>query len=118
MKLLQYIFNNLAPSVFILGMMILTNGLALSKDESFLLLSKTSKYRTLKYWLKGDRVGTSEIFMGILAGFPNKISRRDNGYFWIDFITKRNDQLDDIHPKKRMKKFVYCLPSFVQPKAE
>jgi hypothetical protein len=56
--------------------------------------------------------------MEILAGFPNKIVRRDNGCFWIGFITKRNDQLDDIHPKKGMKKFVYCLPSFVQPKAE
>jgi sugar lactone lactonase YvrE len=94
------------------------NGLALSKDESFLLLSETSKYRILKYWLKGKKAGTSEVFLDNLAGFPNNISRRDNGNFWVGFTTKRNDQLDDIHPKKGMKKFVYGLPSFVQPKAE
>lgn len=94
------------------------NGLELSKDESFLLLSETSKYRILKYWLKGDKAGTSEIFLDNLAGFPNNISRRDNGNFWIGFTTKRNDQLDSIHSKKRMKKFVYGLPAFVQPKAE
>jgi sugar lactone lactonase YvrE len=94
------------------------NGLELSKDESYLLLSETSKYRILKYWLKGDKSGTSEIFLDNLAGFPNNISRRDNGNFWVGFTTKRNDKLDDIHTKKGMKKFVYGLPSFVQPKAE
>ena len=94
------------------------NGLELSKDETFLLLSETSKYRILKYWLKGEKAGTSEIFLDNLAGFPNNISRKENGNFWIGFTTKRNDQLDDIHPKKGMKKFVFGLPSFVQPKAE
>jgi sugar lactone lactonase YvrE len=94
------------------------NGLELSEDESFLLLSETSKYRILKYWLKGEKAGTSEVFLDNLAGFPNNISRRDNGNFWIGFTTKRNDQLDDIHPKKGMKRVVYGLPSFVQPKAE
>jgi sugar lactone lactonase YvrE len=94
------------------------NGLELSEDESFFLVSETSKYRILKYWLKGEKAGTSEVFLDNLAGFPNNISRRDNGNFWVGFTTKRNDQLDDIHPKKGMKKFVYGLPSFVQPKAE
>lgn len=94
------------------------NGLELSADESFLLLSETSKYRILKYWLKGKKAGTSEVFVDNLAGFPNNISRKENGNFWIGFTTKRNDQLDDIHPKKGMKKLVYGLPSFVQPKAE
>ncbi len=94
------------------------NGLELAMDESYLLLSETSKYRILKYWLKGNKAGTSEVFVDNLAGFPNNISRRDNGNFWVGFTTKRNDKLDDIHPKKGMKKFVYGLPSFVQPKAE
>jgi sugar lactone lactonase YvrE len=94
------------------------NGLELSEDESFLLLSETSKYRILKYWLQGEKAGTSEVFLDNLAGFPNNISRRDNGNFWVGFTTKRNDKLDNIHPKKGMKKFVYGLPSFVQPKAE
>ncbi|MFT5834161.1 MAG: sugar lactone lactonase YvrE [Cognaticolwellia sp.] len=94
------------------------NGLELSKNESFLLLSETSRYRILKYWLKGEKAGTFEVFLENLAGFPNNISRRDNGNFWVGFTTKRNDQLDDIHPKAGMKKFVYGLPSFFQPKAE
>ena len=57
------------------------NGLELSKDESFLLLSETSKYRILKYWLKGLKARISEVFLDNLAGFPNNISRRNNGNF-------------------------------------
>lgn len=94
------------------------NGLALAEDESYLLLSETSKYRVLKYGLTGEKAGKVEIFLENMAGFPNNISRRDNGNFWIGFTTKRNDQLDQIHPKIGMKKFVYSLPGFLQPKTE
>lgn len=94
------------------------NGLELSKNEDFILVSETSKYRILKYWIKGEMKGKSEVFMDNLAGFPNNISRRQNGNFWVGFTTKRNDQLDNIHPKVGMKKFVYSLPSFLQPKPE
>ncbi len=94
------------------------NGLELACDESFLLVSETSKYRIIKYWLKGEKAGTSEILLDNLPGFPNNISRRRNGNFWIGFTTKRNDQLDQIHHKPGMKKFVYGLPQFMQPKAE
>lgn len=94
------------------------NGLALAQDESYLLLSETTKYRVLKIWLDKDRLGTTEIFMDNLPGFPNNLTRRDNGNFWIGFTTKRNDQLDKIHAKRGMKKLVYGLPRFVQPKAE
>ena len=94
------------------------NGLALSPNEDFLLLSETSKYRILKYWLKGTKKGQSEVFMNNLPGFPNNINKSSNGNFWIGFTTKRNDQLDIIHSKPGMKKFVYALPSFIQPKPE
>lgn len=94
------------------------NGLALAKDESYLLLSETTKYRILKIWLKEERVGEKEVFMENLPGFPNNLTRRENGNFWVGFTTKRNDQLDKIHTKRGMKKFVFGLPRFVQPKAE
>lgn len=94
------------------------NGLEISEDENYILVSETSKYRIMKYWIKGEKIGQSEIFMDNLAGFPNNITRRENGNYWIGFTTKRNDQLDNIHPKTGMKKIVYGLPSFIQPKAE
>ena len=94
------------------------NGLELSPNEDYLLLTETSRYRILRYWLKGDQKGQSEVFMDNLPGFPNNILLRDNGHYWLGFTTKRSQSLDDIHPKEGMKKFVYSLPAFLQPKAE
>jgi sugar lactone lactonase YvrE len=94
------------------------NGVVLSQDESHLLMTETEKYRVLRYWLKGNQKGTTDVFMDNLPGFPNGISIRDNGSYWLGFSTKRNDALDNIHPKPGMKKFVYGLPNFLQPKQE
>ncbi len=94
------------------------NGVVISKDEDYLLMTETEKYRILKYWLKGEKAGQSEIFMDNLPGFPNGISIRNDGSYWLGFSTKRNDALDDIHPKIFMKKIVYGLPNFLQPKQE
>jgi sugar lactone lactonase YvrE len=94
------------------------NGVVISKDESFLLMVETTKYRILKYWLKGEKAGKTEIFIDNLHGFPNGISVREDGTFWLGFTTKRNDALDKIHPKPSMKKFVYGLPKCLQPKED
>jgi len=94
------------------------NGVVLSKDESYVLMTETEKYRILRYWLKGEQQGTTDVFMDNLPGFPNGISIRDDGSYWLGFSTKRNDALDKIHLKPGMKKFVYCLPNFLQPKQE
>jgi sugar lactone lactonase YvrE len=94
------------------------NGVVLSKDEEYLLMVETTKYRVLKYWLKGTKQGQVEIFIDNLPGFPNGISIRENNTYWLGFSTKRNQALDNIHPKIGMKKVVYGLPGFLQPKAE
>lgn len=94
------------------------NGVVLSKNEDFILMTETTKYRIVKYWLKGEKKGESEIFVDNLPGFPNGISIRKDGSFWLGFSTRRNDALDKIHPKKGIKKIVYALPEFMQPKQE
>jgi len=94
------------------------NGVVISKDETYILMVETTKYRILKYWLKGDNAGKSEVFMDNLHGFPNGISIREDGTFWLGFTTKRNDALDKIHPQPGMKKLVYSLPNFMQPKQD
>ncbi|WP_170178376.1 SMP-30/gluconolactonase/LRE family protein [Flammeovirga pectinis] len=94
------------------------NGVVLSKNEDFILMTETTKYRILKYWLKGSKTGETEILIDNLPGFPNGISIRKDGSFWVGFSTKRNDALDGIQAHKGMKKFVYSLPEFLQPKQE
>ena len=94
------------------------NGVVISKDQDYLLMVETTKYRVLKYWLTGKNAGTTDVFIDNLPGFPNGISIREDGSYWLGFSTKRSEALDKIHPKKGMKKFVYGLPEFMQPKAE
>ncbi len=94
------------------------NGVVLSKEEDYLLMTETTKYRVLKYWLKGEKSGQTETFIDNLPGFPNGISIREDGSYWLGFSTRRSEALDKIHPKPGMKQFVYALPNFLQPKAE
>jgi sugar lactone lactonase YvrE len=94
------------------------NGVVISKDQDYLLMVETTKYRVIKYWLSGTKGGQTEIFIDNLPGFPNGISILEDGSYWIGFSTKRNSALDKIHSKKGMKKFIYSLPEFMQPKSE
>ena len=79
---------------------------------------ETAKYRVLRYWLKGAKAGQIETFIENLPGFPNGISIREDGSYWLGFSTKRNAALDNMHPNPVMKRVVYALPEFLQPKAE
>ncbi|KXX69053.1 SMP-30/gluconolactonase/LRE family protein [Flammeovirga sp. SJP92] len=94
------------------------NGLVLSKDEQSILVSETSKYRILRYWIKGEKKGQSEVFLDNLPGFPNNLKQSSNGNYWLGFTTKRNQQLDNIHPKPWMKQMVFAMPDFMKPKPE
>lgn len=50
------------------------NGVALSQREDFVLINETYRYRIVRYWLKGPKVGTHETFIDNLPGFPDNIS--------------------------------------------
>ncbi|MBI4618674.1 MAG: SMP-30/gluconolactonase/LRE family protein [Desulfobacterales bacterium] len=94
------------------------NGVAVSQNDDFVLLVETTKYRVLRHWLKGDKKGQTEVFLDNLPGFPNGISRRKDGSFWLGFTTRRNNLLDNIQPKTFFKKLIYALPLWMQPEQE
>ena len=93
-----------------------SNGVALSKNEDFVLVNETYKYRITRYWLKGPNAGTSDIFIDNLPGFPDNITANRKGTFWVAFFTVRNDLVDRMHPRPFMKKIVSRLPKFLWPK--
>lgn len=94
------------------------NGVAVSLHDDFVLMVELTKYRVVKYWLKGDKKGQTEIFLENLPGFPNGISRRNDGSFWLGFTTRRDDLLDKIQQKPVLKKIIYGFPFWLQPKQE
>lgn len=59
------------------------NGIAVSLDSSFLLMSFTSKTRIGRYWLKGPKTGTLDEFAE-MPGYPDNIRRTAGGEeFWV-----------------------------------
>lgn len=93
------------------------NGVALSSDESFLLVNETWRYRILRYWLKGPRQGQHEVFIDNLPGFPDGVSGNGRGTFWVALPSPRKPEVDRLHAHPRLKNLVARLPPDLQPRA-
>ncbi|XP_006445752.2 protein STRICTOSIDINE SYNTHASE-LIKE 4 [Citrus clementina] len=62
------------------------NGIALSKNEDFVVVCESWKFRCRRYWLKGDRAGILDAFIENLPGGPDNINLAPDGSFWIGLI--------------------------------
>ncbi len=91
------------------------NGVALSSDESFVLINETFMYRIQKYWLKGDKAGTSEIFIENLPGFPDNVFSNEKGIFWVALFNPRHNFVEISSNKPLLRKMVLRLPESLQP---
>jgi sugar lactone lactonase YvrE len=94
------------------------NGITLGPDENYLLINETSEYRVLRYWLKGEKAGTHDVFIDNLPGFPDNISFNGSNRFWVALVAPRDSLLDKTLPagNEWVRKVVYRLPKFLQPK--
>lgn len=92
------------------------NGVALSKNEDFLLVNETYRYRITRYWLKGPKAGTHDLFMDNLPGFPDNISGNGRGVFWLALFTVRNPVADAMHPYPFLKAQLSKLPKIFWPR--
>jgi sugar lactone lactonase YvrE len=104
------------------------NGVAVSPDQSFVLVAETGKYRVRRVWLTGRGAGTSDVFIDNLPGFPDGISANPNllisgtstskGRFWLALVTPRQSLFDRLLPHPFLRKVVYRLPKALQPAPE
>ena len=76
------------------------NGVAVSPDQTYVLVNDTGAYRVRRYWLKGDKAGQSDIFIDNLPGFPDGISSNGRDTFWVALVNRRDPGLDFLlsHP--------------------
>lgn len=91
------------------------NGVAVSPDQSFVLVSDTASYRVRRVWLTGPKQGQSEVFIDNLPGFPDGISSNGRDTFWLALVNRRDTALDALLPHPFLRKVVMRLPSFLQP---
>ncbi|KAL5704344.1 hypothetical protein ACHQM5_022786 [Ranunculus cassubicifolius] len=65
------------------------NGVALSKNKDYLLVSEIGERRILRYWLQGPKANTTDVFANFFAA-PDNIKRTANGDFWVAMNNGRN----------------------------
>jgi sugar lactone lactonase YvrE len=91
------------------------NGVAVSPDQSFVVVVETGKYRLHRVWLNGPKHGQSEILIDNLPAFPDGISSNGKDRFWLALVAPRNKILDRVLPYPFLRKVIYRLPRFLQP---
>ena len=92
------------------------NGVAVSPDQSFVLVAETGKYQVRRFWLKGPQTGHDDVFIDNLPGFPDGISSNGKDKFWLALVTPRQALFDEtLLPHPFLRKVVARLPKFLQP---
>jgi len=111
----------------VLDQLCFANGVAVSPDQTFVLVVETGSYRIHRVWLNqstvhqtgdlpnGRKYGKPEIFIDNLPGFPDGLSSNGKDKFWLALVTPRDATLDKLLPHPFLRKIVYRLPSFLQP---
>ena len=62
------------------------NGVALSPDESFVLVAETFGARVIRHWLRGRKKGKTDDFVDRLPGFPDGVHAREGGGYWVALV--------------------------------
>ncbi|XP_022083059.1 adipocyte plasma membrane-associated protein-like [Acanthaster planci] len=69
------------------------NGIQLSPDEDFLLITETTYAQVKKYYLKGPKKGQVEVFADNLPGLVDNIRPRRAGGYWVGMATVRKQPI-------------------------
>lgn len=85
------------------------NGVSLSKDGSFLVFAEGCVGRLSRYWLKGEKAGTSEVF-AVLPGFPDNVRTNEKGEFWVAIHCRRSIYANFMGLYPTLRKFILKLP--------
>ena len=115
-RLLEYDATTKQTRVLLSGLHF-ANGVAVGPDDAYVLVNETSKYRVLRYWLKGEKAGTHEVFIDNLPGFPDNITFNGRDRFWLAIFAPRDKLLDELLPGSLYLRTVIAkLPRFLQPR--
>lgn len=119
-RLLRYDFSNNQTEV-LLDQLQFANGVALGPDENYVLVNETGAYRISRYWLKGGKAGTHDLFIDNLPGLPDNLSFNGRDRFWVALYSPRNPLLDGFagYPlmRKVMVRALMVVPKPIERKA-
>lgn len=80
------------------------NGVQISPEGDHLLVVEYAASRIMKYYIKGENKGKSEVFVENLPGYPDNIRPSSSGGYWVAMsmvFTEFNDMLMYSYPRAR-----------------
>jgi len=116
-RLLEY-DPNTAKTRVVLDKINFANGVAVSHEQTAVLVIETGSYRVLKVDITEANFGHSEVVIDNLPGFPDNLARGLNNTYWLGLASPRNALLDEMSDKPFMRKLVQRLPAWLRPKPE
>ncbi|XP_060192936.1 protein STRICTOSIDINE SYNTHASE-LIKE 6-like [Lycium barbarum] len=95
------------------------NGVAVSPDQNSVIFCETPLRKCKKYYIKGERKGSVDIFVENLPGFPDNIRYDGEGHYWIAFASEKTYAWDLAQSYPFIRKIMAILVKYVgQPHAE
>lgn len=116
-RLLKYDPASGKTTVLLRGLQF-ANGVTVGPDDAYVLVNETGNYDVLRYWLKGDKAGTSEVFIANLPGLPDGICFNGRDTFWLAIYAPRDKLLDATAGLPFLRKMVLRLPQALMPAPE
>ncbi len=92
------------------------NGVALSSDESFVLVNETFRGRISRVWLRGPKQGTLEVFADGLPGYPDGVASDGRGRFYVAMGSITNPVGALVAPRPWTRRLISRLPEALWPK--
>ena len=112
-RLLQYDFQTGETKTLLSGLQF-ANGVTVSKAGDYVLLNETAAYQIVRYWLQGEKAGTSDVFIEGLPGFPDNIRTDEDGNYWVAMPSLRDPLLDSLADKPAVRKAMAKLLKYVE----
>ena len=85
------------------------NGIALNDSQDYFVYSETFGLSLSKFWLKGPKAGSSEIFNNRLPGFPDNVTFKE-GVFWVAIPTQRVVDIEPLFEYPFLRSVILRLP--------
>jgi sugar lactone lactonase YvrE len=116
-RLLAYDPETMETTV-VLSDLYFPNGIAVSRDNDFLLMAEMGAYRVLKVALSGPSRGDMSVVIDNMPGFPDGLGSGENGVFWVTIVSPRDELADTVlFPNPFLRKIVQRLPEALMPGA-
>ena len=92
------------------------NGVALTGDESAVLVAECAGRRIVRHRLTGERAGETDDLVADLPGYPDNLSRGTDGLVWAAIASPTDPLLERLMTGPRvLRKLAWRLPERVRP---